>query len=171
MIKKIIFSLLTAAFIFVITEPISAATLNASGQSASAQVRYNVDNTAFVVDIPAIIDAGESETSFRITAQSMNLKPQQSVEVRIAKGCDENGKVVLTRQGDTSKNINTLTTTLFVKGKNIADNDMMVAQFKDSDTATENLCGDVVLSALSVNKDTRAGEYIGNLEFVLQLKG
>ena len=71
--KKIIMILLSAVFIFTMSEQVRAAEISTNGGSVSVPVRYTVDNTAFTITIPTVIWAGTSETEFEIAAG--NLKP------------------------------------------------------------------------------------------------
>ena len=107
---------------------------------------------------------------FSITADRMNLRPDESVVVSVAKGCNDNGQVILTRQGDNSNKPATLTTTLMINGTNISGNSNIVAMFRDSDNSTENLLGNVKMSALIVAENTRPGDYIGPVEFKVELR-
>ena len=53
--KKIIMILLSAVFIFTMSEQVRAAEISTNGGSVSVPVRYTVDNTAFTIKIPTVI--------------------------------------------------------------------------------------------------------------------
>ena len=93
--KKIIMILLSAVFIFTMSEQVRAAEISTNGGSVSVPVRYTVDNTAFTITIPTVIWAGTSETEFEITAGNINLRPDEEIQVFIKEGCDEQSKIKL----------------------------------------------------------------------------
>ena len=63
-----------------------------------------------------------------------------------------------------------LYTYLTMDGKNIAENDYQVALFRDSNNSTSNTLGKVTMSAPVVDENTKAGDYLGNIEFMVELR-
>lgn len=171
MIKKMIMGLLAAVFILVTGETVYAANISKDGGSAQVPVTYTVDNTAFVITIPAVIAPGAEGTDFEVGAASMNLRPEQYVEVSISSGCDEDGTVTLKRQNvPVGKPVATLSTVFSVGGKNIGANGYLVGRFEDGADSTSNRLGTVSMSALSVDESTEAGDYMTTIEFKVRLK-
>lgn len=168
--KKIFMVLLTMLMVFSTSVGVNAAELSSDGASVNVPVKYTVDNTEFVIRIPAEISPDMIDREFSITADRMNLRPDESVIVSVTGGCDENGVVILKRQGDNSDKPSILTTSLMINGVSIADNNNIVAMFRDGDNSTENLLGNVKMSALVIDENTKSGDYIGTVEFKVELR-
>lgn len=168
--KKILVVLLSILMIFSYSVSVNAATLTSDGESVKIPVKYTVDNTEFLITIPAEITLDSKDINFSVTAQTMNLRPEEIVVVTIASGCDEQGAVKLVRQNDKQTNPATLYTYLTIDGKNIAENDYQVALFRDSNNSTSNTLGKVTMSAPVVDENTKAGDYLGNIEFMVELR-
>lgn len=165
--KKIIMILLSAVFIFTMSEQVRAAEISTNGGSVSVPVRYTVDNTAFTITIPTVIWAGTSETEFEIAAGNINLRPDEEIQVFIKEGCDEQSKIKLLRQGDT-QNDSVLETSVTVNETSLSDNNYRVGRFVDK-SGTTNLDGKVTLSPLNIDKDTKAGDYLATVVFEVKL--
>ena len=168
--KKVLVVLLSILMIFSYSVSVKAATLNSDGDSVNVPVKYTVDNTEFLITIPAQLTLASRDVSFTVTSQRMNLRPDESVIVRITKGCNESGGVELVRQNDKQSRPSTLYTYLTINGKNIASNNYEVARFVDGDNSTTNTLGKVVMSAPVVTEDTKAGDYCGTIEFSVELR-
>lgn len=169
--KKIIMGILAAIFIMVTGQKVYAANMNTDGQTATVPVRYTVSNTSFVITVPAVIAPGIEGRSFEIGAASMNLRPEQFVEVSVSSGCTENGTVTLKRQNvPEGKPVATLDTVFSVGDKNIGANGYLVARFEDGADSKVNRLGAVSMSALNVKEDTEAGDYMTTVEFKVRLK-
>lgn len=168
--KKIFMILLTMLMVFSTSIGVNAAELSSDGASANVPVKYTVDNTEFIIRIPAELSPDTEDVEFSITADRMNLRPDESVVVFVTGGCNDNGQVILSRQGDSSDKPATLITTLMVNGASISGNNNIVAMFRDGDNSTENLLGNVKMSALVIDENTRAGDYIGIVEFKVELR-
>lgn len=169
--KKIIMGILAAIFTMVMGETVYAANMNTDGQTAKVPVRYTVNNTSFVITVPAVIAPGAEGESFEIGAASMNLRPEQFIEVSVSSGCTENGTVTLKRQNvPDGKPVATLDTVFSVGGKNIGANGYLVGRFEDGADSKVNRLGAVSMSALKVNENTEAGDYMTTVEFKVRLK-
>lgn len=171
MSKKIIIGILAVIFIMAAGQSVSAADISTNGGSAQVMVTYTVDNTAFVITIPAVIAPDAEGTDFEVGAKSMNLRPEQYVEVSISSGCDGSGTVTLERQNvPEGKPVATLSTVFSVGGKNIGANGCLVGRFEDGADSRINRLGAVSMSALPVTEDTEAGDYMATVEFKVMLK-
>lgn len=171
MVKKIIMGILSMVFIMAMGESVHAETLTASGSTAEVPVTYTVSGGEIIVTIPALIVPDTEETNFEVMARSMNLRPDQYVEVNITAGCDENGAVTLERQNvPDGKPVATLSTVFSVGGQSINKNNYLVGSFEDGTDSTINLLGPVSVSALNVDKNTEAGDYKGLVEFTVTIK-
>ena len=168
--KKILVVLLSILMIFSYSVSVNAATLTSDGETVKVPVKYTVNNTEFIITVPAQLMLESRDVSFTITAQEMNLRPDEIVVVSISDGCKEDGSVALVRQNDKQTRPSILYTYLTVDGENIAQNEYMVAKFMDGDNSTENLIGEVVMSAPVVTEDAKAGDYSGTLEFLVELR-
>lgn len=168
--KKILCVLLTLLLVLSSRITINAATLTTDGDSVEVPVKYTVDNTEFIITIPAELTVGNEETSFEITAQKMNLRPDEEVIIKIAKGCDSSGAVSLVRQQEDISTAPILNTSLTQNGVSIASNDFIVGKFVDSDNSVENIMGAISMSVPVVDENTRAGDYIGTLQFEVELR-
>ncbi len=168
--KGILILILTFLFMGMLTEKVSAQTLSESGESTSVPVVYTVDNTAFIITIPAVITADFTETTFEVGAEYVNLRPDEYLEVKITSGSDQDGVVTLQRQNvPEGKDIATLKTTLSVEGSNIGENNNVVGFFQDSSDSQKNLKGKVALSPLEINEETESGDYLAILQFTVEL--
>lgn len=169
--KRLLAGVLTVIFVFAMVQQVSANTLSTDGGSTSVPVKYTVDNTAFMITIPAMIQAGTVESEFAISASGVNLRPDEHLEVAISSGCDESGVVKLERQNvPFGKTVASLNTILSVNGKNVAQSGHIVGYFTDSANSNQNLYSPVKLSPLVVNDTTEAGDYQAVLEFTITLK-
>lgn len=168
--KKILAVLLTILMIFSSNIVVNAATLSTDGATTQVPVKYTANTTAFVIVIPAQLSPTTKSKSFSITSSSMNLRPDEELVVTISSGCNSSGQVILQREGDKTSNPATLTTTLVVGGKAISENDYIVGMFKDSDTSTTNLTGNIIMSPLKVDSNTKAGDYSAVVEFKVELR-
>lgn len=168
--KKVLVVLLSILMIFSYSVTVKAATLTSDGESVEVPVKYTVNNTEFLITIPAQITLDSRDISFTVTSQGMNLRPDEMVVVSISKGCNQSGAVELVRQNDRQSTPSTLYTYLTIGGKNIAQNNFEVARFIDGDNSTKNTLGAVVMSAPVINEDTKAGDYCGTLEFSVELR-
>ena len=63
-----------------------------------------------------------------------------------------------------------LNTNLTQNGVSIASNDFIVGKFVDSDNSVENIMGAISMSVPVVDENTRAGDYIGTLQFEVELR-
>lgn len=168
--KKVLVVLLSILMIFSYSVTVNAATLTSDGDSVQVPVKYTVDNTEFLITIPAHITLDSRDISFTVTSQGMNLRPDEMVVVSISSGCNQSGGVELVRQNDRQSTPSTLYTYLTIGGKNVAQNNFEVAKFMDGDNCTQNILGAVVMSAPVVTEDTKAGDYCGTLEFSVELR-
>ncbi|MBD5157288.1 MAG: hypothetical protein HDT13_06615 [Butyrivibrio sp.] len=169
--KKILMGILTAVFIMVMGETVYAANMNADGQTAQVPVTYTVSNTSFVITIPAVIAPGAEGTSFEIGASGMNLRPEEYIEVSVSSGCAGDGTVTLKRQNvPEGKPVATLSTVFSVGGQNIGANGFLVGRFEDGADSRVNRLGAVSMSALNVDENTEAGDYMTTVEFKVKLK-
>ncbi len=168
--KRIFLVLLTALMVFTTGIRVNASELNSDGATAKVPVKYTVDNTEFVIRIPAELTPDINDSEFVITADCMNLRPDESVIVSITDGCNEKGQVLLIRQGDDSAEPASLTTTLMVNESVISADNNVVGLFRDGDDSTVNLSGAVRMSALVIDENTRSGDYIGTVEFKVELR-
>ena len=168
--KKILTVLLTIYLVILASVPISAAVLTGDGESVSVPVKYSVDTTEYIISIPAEITLANTDISFEIKADKMNLRPDEELVVTISSGCNSSGQVILQREGDKTSNPATLTTTLTAGGTNIAQNNHVVGLFKDSDNSTDNLTGNITMSALKIDSNTKSGDYSTVVEFKVQLR-
>lgn len=163
--------ILTAVFIMVMGETVYAANMNADGQTAQVPVTYTVSNTSFVITIPAVIAPGAEGTSFEIGASGMNLRPEEYIEVSVSSGCAGDGTVTLKRQNvPEGKPVATLSTVFSVGGQNIGANGFLVGRFEDGADSRVNRLGAVSMSALNVDENTEAGDYMTTVEFKVKLK-
>lgn len=170
MCKKFFLVLLTVLMVFSTSIGVNAAELNSDGETVSVPVKYTVNNTEFIVRIPAELTPDTQDSEFMVTADRMNLRPDESVIVSITEGCDEDGQVVLTRQGDISDHPATLTTTLTINEEAISTDNNIVGIFKDGNNSTANLLGAVKMSLPVINENTKAGDYVGTIEFKIELR-
>ncbi len=168
--KKIFGVLLTIFLVFAVTINVNAATLTEDGGSVTVPVRYTVDNTEYIITFPAEITVGNEDTSFEIKAEKMNLRPDEEVVVLIKEGCDPSGNVILKRQQSDLENAPILTTSLTQSGISIVDNDFVVGKFIDGADSTVNTMGMVTMSVPVVDENTKAGDYIGTLQFEVELR-
>lgn len=168
--KKVLVVLLSILMIFSYSVNVKAATLTSDGESVQVPVKYTVDNTEYLITIPAQITLDSRDISFTVTSQGMNLRPDEMVVVSISNGCNQSGGVELVRQNDRQSTPSTLYTYLTIGGKNIAQNNFEVAKFMDGDNSTQNILGAVVMSAPVITEDTKAGDYCGTLEFLVELR-
>lgn len=169
--KKILMGILAVIFIMVTGETVYAANMNADGQTAQVPVTYTVSNTSFVITIPAVIAPGTEGTSFEIGASNMNLRPEEYIEVSVSSGCAEDGTVTLKRQNvPEGKPVATLSTVFSVGGQNIGSNGFLVGRFEDGADSRVNRLGTVAMSALNVDGNTEAGDYMTTVEFKVKLK-
>ena len=168
--KKVLVVLLSILMIFSYSVTVKAATLTSDGDSVQVPVKYTVDNTQFLITIPAQITLDSRDVSFTVTSQGMNLRPDEMVVVSISSGCNQSGAVELVRQNDRQSTPSTLYTYLTIGGRNIAQNNFEVARFMDGDNSTQNILGAVVMSAPVINEDTKAGDYCGTIEFSVELR-
>ena len=169
--KKILTGLLAVLFIFTISQRVDAAEINTDGGSASVPVTYTAATTAFVITVPALISPSEEESTFKIGASYMNLRPEQHIEVSVSKGCRAGGIVTLERQNVAEgKPVARLDTVFSVGGMTIDNNGYLVGYFSDSDESCVNLLGAVTMSPLNVTADTEAGDYMTTIEFTVALK-
>ena len=106
--KKILVLLLSVLMIFSYSVTVKAATLTTDGETVKVPVKYTVDNTEFIITVPAQLMLDSRDVSFTITAQGMNLRPDETVLVSISDGCDQNGGVELVRQNDKQSKPSTL---------------------------------------------------------------
>ncbi len=168
--KKILTVLLTLYLVLATSVSLDAATLTADGDFVEVPVKYSVNNTEYIITIPAEITLDSTDTSFEITAEKMNLRPDEEVIVKISSGCDSNGMVTLTRQQSDRENAPTLTSTLTQNGVNIASNEYIVGKFVDGENSLTNTLGTVIMSAPKIDENTKAGDYLGNLQFEVELR-
>lgn len=166
--KKILMFVLTAIMVFTLKETVHAADINTNGGTATVPVRYTVDNTAFVITVPTVIWADKSDTQFEVLAKEINIRPDEHLQVFISEGCNSEGKIVLDRQGVEPGNEAQIEVTATVGGGNIAANNFRVGHFKDS-TSLTNLDGKVTLSGLTVNDNTKSGDYQSRICFKVEL--
>ena len=168
--KKILTVLLTIYLVILASVPISAAVLTGYGESVSVPVKYSVDTTEYIISIPAEITLANTDISFEIKADKMNLRPDEEVVVKISKGCDENGMVTLIRQQSDLENAPTLQSHLTQNGTNVVENEYIVGLFKDGSNSTVNTLGVINMSAPMIDENTKAGDYLGTLQFELELR-
>ena len=168
--KKFFFVLLTVLMVFSVSVGVNAAELNSDGATATVPVRYTVDNTEFIIRIPAELTPGTQDSEFTVTADRMNLRPDESVIVSITEGCDENGRVVLTRQGDINIQPATLTTSLTISEVAVSADNNIVGIFRDGADSTANLLDSVKMSSPVIDENTKAGDYVGTIEFKVELR-
>lgn len=171
-IKKILIGFLAAACVLLAGERVWADTISTNGGTSSVPVKFTVDNTAFVITVPAVITPQKgADSSFAISATKMNLRPDEEIQVSIVGGCDANSVVKLVRQNTPEgKEPAYLTTTLTTSGTKIGTNNFLVGRFRDGADSTKNLVGAVTMSALAVNENTEAGEYLAMIDFKVDLK-
>ena len=168
--KKILCVLLTVLMVMTFRTTINAGTLTKDGESVEVPVKYTVNNTEYIITIPAEIIVGNEETSFVISAEKMNLRPDEEVIVKIVEGCDANGDVTLVRQQANLDNAPVLITKFTQNSKNIAENDYIVGKFVDGADSKVNILGEVSMSPPVVDENTKAGDYIGTIQFELELR-
>lgn len=168
--KKILTILLTLYLVLAASVSLDAATLTADGESVKVPVKYSVNNTEYIITIPAEITLDSADTSFEITAEKMNLRPDEEVIVKISSGCDSNGVVTLTRQQSDEANAPTLSSTLSQNGVNIATNEYIVGKFVDGENSTANTLGAIIMSAPKIDENTKAGDYLGTIQFEVELR-
>lgn len=168
--KKIFMVLLTVVFTFSIYNKAYAAELVSNGENVSVPVTYTVENTAFIITVPTVLNPQKTKSYFEITSSKMNLRPDEYIEVFIRQGCDERGKIVLTRQNDTTGTPATIETSVSIAGGSIIKNNYRVGYFKDGSECTKNQDGKVTLGALNVTENTKAGDYLGTVTFEVELK-
>lgn len=168
--KKFFMVLMTVAMVFGMSNSVNAAELSKNGDTASIPVKYTVNNTAFVITIPAVISPDTTVTTFEVEASYVNLRPDEHIEVSVKSGCDIDGKVTLKRQGVADgKQVAELATYFTTSGINIAENGFIVGVFEDSASSNSNTIGAVSMSALEVTQNTEAGDYQGLVEFEINL--
>lgn len=168
--KKILTVLLTILLIFSSNIVVNAANLSTDGATTQVPVKYTANTTAFIITIPAQLSPTTKSKTFKVTSSSMNLRPDEELVVTISSGCNSSGQVILQREGDKTSNPATLTTTLTAGGTNIAQNNHVVGLFKDSDNSTDNLTGNITMSALKIDSNTKSGDYSTVVEFKVQLR-
>lgn len=168
--KKILTVLLTILLVFTSNIVVNAANLNTDGATTQVPVKYTANTTAFIITIPAQLSPTNKSNTFQVTSTNMNLRPDEEIVVTISSGCSSSGEVVLNRVGDKTSSPAKLTTILTAGGKNIAQNNYTVGLFKDSDTSTKNLIGNITMSGLNVDNNTKAGDYSTVVEFKVQLR-
>ncbi|MGN0369139.1 MAG: hypothetical protein ACI4EW_01165 [Butyrivibrio sp.] len=173
MFKKVLVFVLGTIIFFSMSKAVYAAdiTITTDGGTVEVPVRYTVDNTSFIITIPAVIAPSTTESSFQIGADYMNLRPDQSVEVTVSSGCNSEGVVVLERQNvPNGKPVATLETTLSTRMGRINENGYLVGQFSDGENSTVNTLGSVSMSPLNVTENTEAGDYCAGIVFKVQVK-
>ena len=169
MFKKIIAALMTVVGVFASVTAVKAETISTDGGSVSVPVTYTVDNSYFEVVIPATISVGTEATGFAITSTAMNIRPDETVQVSIASGCNEKGIVELERQGVAGgQKAATLDTYVTIDGTGINETNYIVGRFTDA-TGTDNQVGDVSMSGLTVTEDTQSGDYMATIVFKVDL--
>lgn len=170
MVKKIFMGIMVLLFIFTSVVKTDAAELTKDGQTANVPVRYTVDNTEFIIAVPAVIAADPYGTQFLVRASNVNLRPDQHLEVKITKGSGKDGEVVLERQNvPFGKPVASLVTNMSISGKGIDQNGNVVGYFEDSINSDQNITGEVRLSPLLVTDQTEAGDYEAIVEFTVTL--
>ena len=65
--KKILVVLLSILMIFSYSVSVNAATLTSDGESVKIPVKYTVDNTEFLITIPAEITLDSKDINFSVT--------------------------------------------------------------------------------------------------------
>lgn len=173
MFKKIMVFVLGTIIFFSMSKAVYAAdvTISTDGGTVEIPVKYTVDNTSFVITIPAVIAPSTTKSSFLIGAESMNLRPDQSVEVTISSGCNSESVVVLERQNvPEGKQVATLETTLSTQTGKISENGYLVGRFRDGTDSTLNILGSVSMSPLNVTENTESGDYAAGIVFKVQVK-
>ena len=168
--KKILTVLLTILLVFSSNMVVNAANLSSDGATTQVPVKYTAETTAFTIIIPAQLSPTNKSNTFQVTSSNMNLRPDEEIVVTISSGCNSSGEVLLKREGDKTSSQATLKTILTAGGKNISQNNYVVGLFKDSDTSTKNLTGNITMSGLSVDSSTKAGDYSAVVEFKVQLR-
>lgn len=170
MIKKILTGVLALVLIMSISEAAYAANITTDGGTASVPVTYTVDNSAFEIVIPAVIRPSDKDTSFKVEAGMVNIRPDEYIEVSISSGCDSLSKVVMKRQNvPEGKPVSTLETQFCAGGKPIGSNGYIVGHFEDG-SSIYNSIGDISMSAVNVDDNTESGDYLATVEFKVDLK-
>lgn len=171
MSKKIIMCILAMILIFSGVQNVHAKTLSTDGETTSVTVKYTADTTAFEIVIPAFICPAGENSSFTVASSYMNLRPDEYVEVSIADGCKEGGKVSLKRQNvPAGKPVSVLETVLTIDNVTLDRLSYVVGRFEDGKDSTKNLIGSVMMGKLNINRDTEAGDYQAVVEFKVDLK-
>lgn len=164
--KKILLVVMILVFGFSFTESVKAGELKSDGDNLSVPVKYTVDNAAFTITVPTVIVADTQDVKFLVQASNINIRPDKKLEVFISEGCDDNGVIRLNRLGDSDNNY--LETKVTIAGKSVADNNKRVALFKDL-SGTTNIDGEVTLSGLDINENTKAGDYLATIVFKVEM--
>ena len=168
--KRIMVIIVAMAMIISSTNVVDAKTVSSAGETASVPVKYSVNNTGFIIEIPSVINVGSEDSTFAITAENVNLRPDEELSVVITEGCDDEGYVKLLRKKvPEGKKVAILKTRLSVQDNNLGEN-KTVAKFVDSDESNTNLLGEVKMSGIVTDKNTEAGDYMGTLVFEVELK-
>ena len=169
--KKIFGFLLATFMVFASSTTLYAQTLDSDGESVTVPVRYTAATTAYEIVVPAYLNVGTTSQEFTVTAENVNLRPDEELIVQINQGCDENGVVSLLRQNVPSgKKVATLDTTLTIGGKKISDLNYVVGDFVDSADSSRNLIDPVTMSPLEIDANTEAGDYVANIVFSIELR-
>ena len=66
--KKIMVIIVAMAMIISSTNVVDAKTVSSAGETASVPVKYSVNNTGFIIEIPSVINVGSEDSTFAITA-------------------------------------------------------------------------------------------------------
>lgn len=141
----------------------STLTAYAADQSGSMKVQYTkVRNSSFVLSIPESVTLQvSSEVNKQVGVSSINVEPDEKVQIKVSDGI-ENGKVILTDSGNTSKTVSSkvsLTSNNTGNGINIDD---VVAEFEGNSTIATR---EGTLYFSSVGAGIAAGEYSGVITF------
>ena len=171
MSKKIIMILITAALLFWRAVNVDAATLSSDGESADVMVKYTVNNTAYEITIPAVICPSTSESSFSVSSEYMNLRPDEYIQVSLSSGCEAEGIVTLKRQNvPKGKPVSEIDTVLSINGVTLDKLSNIVGRFEDGADSTRNLVDNVSVGKLNIDRTTEAGDYMAIVEFRVDLK-
>ena len=128
--------------------------------NAQTAFTYTVEKPLFTVTIPTQIPLS---TDLMITSNYMQIRPEQTVVVRIIDGMDENGEVKLYRKDQETE----LSTFLTLDEQNISS-DTIIAKFQ---TNTDNLLNPIKCSSIKgIKPQTVNAQYTRNITFEIGIE-
>lgn len=130
-------------------------------EKGTMEVEYS-QASSWVVSIPKTTLSATKNTEQSVTASSINMRPEQTLQVKIKDITD--GVLTLTRDDGLAT-----TTTKISKdevGATLINDDTIIAEYKNQDiNPIGNTTGKIYFSA--IDPDTKAGDYRGTVTYTM----